>query len=100
MGQKSDHEDKTCFLCDRPLGRRVERHHAIPRLKGGKNTVLVHPICHRTIHATFTEAELAKTYHTRESLMSHPEIAAFVKWIAKRPPDFHAKTLKPVRRRK
>ena len=46
-----------CGLCDRPLGQRVERHHIIPKSKGGTETVPVHPICHRKIHKRFTNRE-------------------------------------------
>ena len=88
-----------CFLCDRVLGEKIERHHVIPRLKGGRETVLVHPICHRTIHATFTEAELARTFHTQDALRSHPDIKRFIEWVAKRPPDFHSRTAVPAKSR-
>jgi hypothetical protein len=43
-----------CWLCRRPLGRWVERHHPVPRSRGGRETVPLHPICHRAIHANFT----------------------------------------------
>uniref|UniRef100_UPI001952D452 HNH endonuclease n=1 Tax=Klebsiella variicola TaxID=244366 RepID=UPI001952D452 len=40
-----------CALCARPLGRRSEWHHVLPKSEGGRETVPLHPICHRTIHA-------------------------------------------------
>ena len=40
-----------CALCDRPLGRRAEAHHVVPKSEGGTETALIHPICHRAIHA-------------------------------------------------
>lgn len=86
----------TCFLCLRPLGSRVERHHPVPRSRGGRHTAPVHPICHRTIHATLTNKELERDFHTPERLRAHPEIAAFVRWVAGKEPDFHA----PTRRRR
>jgi len=81
-----------CFLCERPLGRRVERHHPVPKSRGGRETVPVHPICHRTIHAALTNAELARGFADAESLRAHPEIAVFLRWIAGKEPDFHAPT--------
>jgi hypothetical protein len=59
--------------------------------KGGP-TVLLHQICHNEIHATLSEAELARNFNTVEALRAHPRIARFVDWVAKRPADFHSKT--------
>lgn len=81
-----------CPLCGRPLGRRRERHHLVPRLKGGRETVELHPICHRKIHSLFTEAELARRYATVDALRSDPRIERFVAWLDGKPADFHAAT--------
>lgn len=83
-----------CALCGRPLGARVEWHHLVPKSQGGRVTAPVHPICHRTIHATLTNVELARTYADPELLRAHPDVARFLRWIADKPPDFSA----PVRR--
>jgi hypothetical protein len=87
-----DVQDDICPLCHRPLGRRRERHHLVPRLKGGRETVTIHPICHRKIHSLFSEAELARRYATIEALREHEEIARFIDWLRGKPPDFHAVT--------
>ncbi|MBV8685694.1 MAG: HNH endonuclease [Alphaproteobacteria bacterium] len=84
-----------CFLCGRPLGRRTERHHPVPRSRGGRETVPVHPICHRTIHRTLSNKALERDYAAPEALRGHPEIARFISWIAGKDPDFHAPTRKP-----
>lgn len=81
-----------CALCGRSLGRRVEWHHVVPKSEGGTLTAPVHPICHRVIHATASNAELARLYPTLEVLRAHPDIARFLAWIADKPPDFHAPT--------
>jgi len=81
-----------CALCGRALGDRVERHHLIPRLKGGTETVTLHPICHKKIHSLFTESELAARFNTIEALTGHPDVAAFIRWVRKRPADFHKRT--------
>lgn len=99
-GASQAESDSLCFLCGRPLGKRVEKHHAVPKLKGGRDTVRVHPICHRKIHATFSEAELARQFHTAEALRTHPEIATFVEWIKNKPADFHAPTRKGSKSRR
>lgn len=83
---------QSCWLCERPLGRRVEWHHPVPKSRGGRIVVPVHSICHRTIHATLTNAELARAYAEPEALRAHPAIVRFLAWIAGKPPNFHAPT--------
>jgi len=84
--------DPICPLCGRPIppGVAQSRHHLVPRLKGGKGgeTVLLHHICHKEIHASLTEAELAQSYTTITALRGHPRLERFIRWVAKRPPDF------------
>lgn len=84
-----------CFLCGRPLGRRIEWHHVIPKSRGGRDTEPVHPICHRTIHATLSNKQLEREFSSAETLRAHPEIATFLGWVANKHPDFQA----PTRRR-
>ena len=88
--------EEHCWLCARPLGRRIQWHHTVPKAKGGRETVPLHPICHRTIHANFTNAELARLGGAREAMVARPPVAKFVAWISDKPPDFHA----PTRRKK
>ncbi len=57
-------------------------------------TVAVHPICHRTLHAQFSNGELARIGGDVNALRAHPVIAKFVAWVASKPPDFHAPTAK------
>ena len=93
--------DLICALCGRPIPEGVaqSRHHLVPRLKGGKGgeTVLLHDICHKEIHASLSEAELARTFHTVEALRGHPRLAKFIEWVRRRPPGFLSRT--PGRRR-
>jgi hypothetical protein len=56
--------------------------------------VLLHHICHKEIHAALSEGELARRYNTIEALLTHPRIARFARWVARRPPGF----LSPARR--
>ncbi len=83
-----------CALCGRALGDKVEKHHLVPRLKGGTKTVPLHPICHKKIHSLFSESELASSFNTIETLTDHPDMAAFIKWVRKRPAGFHKRTRK------
>lgn len=91
-----DDADPICPLCKRPIppDARQSAHHLTPKLKGGKRgpTVRLHQICHTKIHATLSEAEIARSYASIEALRAHPEIARFVEWLAAKPPHFHART--------
>lgn len=85
-----------CPLCGRPIPEDAKQslHHLIPKLKGGKGgpVVLLHQICHNEIHASLTEADLARSFNTTDALRAHPRLAKFINWVSKRPPDFHSVT--------
>ena len=81
-----------CALCDRPLGRLVEQHHVVPKSEGGTQTVALHPICHRTIHAFVTNRELATSFSTMEQVRSREDVRRFLGWIASKPHNFCART--------
>ena len=85
-------EPPACALCSRPLGVKVEWHHVVPRSQGGTDTVPVHPICHRTIHALVGNADLARLYPTLDLLRERDDVASFLAWIADKSPDFSAVT--------
>lgn len=95
--------DLICPLCDRPIPKNVKQslHHLIPKLKGGKGgpTVLLHHICHREIHASLSEAELARDFSTIEALKTHPRLEKFIAWVGKRPPGFMSKVPGGMRKR-
>ena len=92
-----------CPLCERPIPSEVPQslHHLIPKLKGGTGgpTVLLHHICHKEIHATLTEAELARDFNTIEALRAHPRLERFIEWVAQRPPEFISRAPSLRRRR-
>lgn len=82
-----------CPLCKRELGLvRVEEHHLVPKSKKGKETVQLHGICHRFIHSTFSEKELATYYNTIERLLESEAIQKFVNWVSKKEPSFYIST--------
>lgn len=90
--------DLVCPLCERkiPPGQR-DAHHLVPKCKGGRDTEYLHRICHRQIHALFTETELARQFNSVDTLLAHPDIATFVAWIKTKPDAFMERTRKSQR---
>lgn len=79
-----------CPLCHRPLGVvNIDRHHLVPKTHGGKNQEPIHKMCHRKIHATFTEKELEKRFHTWESLRAEAPIKTFIEWVKNKDPALY-----------
>lgn len=90
---KSWHEETPepiCPLCERPIPTsQRDAHHLVPKSKGGRKTEFLHRICHRHIHAHFSETELARKLSTVEALLEQPEIQRFVDWVKAKPPEFY-----------
>ena len=61
--------------------------------------MLLHHICHKEIHARFTEAELARQFNTPEAIRADPRMERFLTWIAKRPPGFLSRVPGGARKR-
>lgn len=81
-------------------GASVDRHHFLPRSEGGREARWVHRICHRKLHSLFTERELARLYATPEAIRAHPEITRFVRWVARKHPEFWVRTATARARRR
>ena len=78
-----------CPLCDRVIpDEQQDAHHLVPKSKGGKITVCLHRICHEQIHATFTNAQLAKSFSTIDAILQDPAMQTFVAWVKSKPPGF------------
>lgn len=89
-----------CPLCERPIPpSQQDAHHLVPKSHGGAHTVVLHRICHRQIHALFTEAELARLYATVEALKQHEAVARFIRWVQTKPDAFFEKSRKSQRLR-
>ena len=97
----ADEAPVTCPLCHRaiPPSQR-DAHHLIPKSRGGTTTVVLHRICHRQVHALFTEAELERGYHQVDALRDHPAMARFLEWVRRKPDDFFERTRKSQRVRR
>ena len=98
MESSTETEDK-CPLCGRPLAEPTNRHHLIPMSRGGKGTptLTMHKICHSKIHAVLNEKELERDYNTIEKLQAQEELAKFIKWVSKKPPEFYDGSVKMKR---
>ncbi|NIP29502.1 MAG: HNH endonuclease [Candidatus Dadabacteria bacterium] len=84
--------NKICLICRRKLEQPFDKHHIIPKSKGGKKTILIHRICHSKIHSVLTENQLKNNYNTVEKIVSVPEINEFIKWVSNKPPGFYKRT--------
>ncbi len=91
---------ETCALCGRT--EELTEHHLIPKSQHKKNrtkkkfdrhemkekTIWVCLPCHKNIHKSISEKELADIYNAPEVLGAHPDIEKFTSWIKKKPPGF------------
>jgi hypothetical protein len=96
-----------CQLCgfEGPL----QKHHLIPqrtcrnKYKNAKddpgNHAYICDMCHRTIHAYFTENELRDSLHSIDSLKSNERFSAYLKWRSKHM-DYNSNSTKMSRSRK
>lgn len=87
----------SCWLCGRPTGKTIVWHHPVPKSRGGRDTVPMHPICQQTVTANFTNSELERHGMNVEGLLAEPAVRKFVDWVAKKDPDFTAGTTKKQR---
>lgn len=89
-----------CPLCDRPVPQSErDAHHLVPKSRGGAETVVLHRICHRQIHALFSLSELERQYRSVEALREAPQLARFLAWVRRKPDDFFERTRKSQRLR-
>lgn len=90
-------EPSDCWLCSRPLGKVTVWHHPIPKSRGGRDVVPMHPICQQTLIANFTNSELQRHALDVDALLANPSVRKFVDWVAKKDPDFTASVTKKHR---
>lgn len=83
-----------CELCGRELQVPFDKHHIIPKSRGGTKTILLHRICHSKVHSVLSEKDLRDTYNTIEKLKGHTEISKFIKWVSNKPAGFYKRTRK------
>lgn len=87
-----------CALCHRQVCERT-KHHLIPRSRrdarrrrvdpdraeAERQTVALCRPCHCHLHQVISERELARSCANLPGLASHPDVAAFTQWVARRP---------------
>ncbi|MEJ6595404.1 hypothetical protein [Parasphingorhabdus sp.] len=86
-----------CWLCGRPTGKTIVWHHPVPKSRGGRDVVPMHPICQQTLITHFTNSELQRYAMDVEALLANPNMRKFVDWVAKKDPDFNATIAKKQR---
>ena len=79
-----------CWLCGRPTGETVISHHPVPKSRGGRDVVPMHPICQQMLIANFTNSELQRYGMDVEGLLVDTRVRKFVDWVANKAPDFTA----------
>jgi hypothetical protein len=102
--QNSEHSaENRCELCGRPVGEdRLTRHHLLPRSRSRKmkrrrkgrqdlkrhdpgRTVALCGPCHRNVHVSIDNADLARGYDSVEALRDHPGVRRFTEWVKDKP---------------
>ena len=87
-----------CPICEREIPpAQMDAHHLIPRSKGGRETQYLHRICHRQIHALFTETELARRLNSADAIREHPQMQRFIEWVKNKPDGFYERVAKSTR---
>ena len=90
-------EIPACWLCGRPTGATIVWHHPVPKSRGGREVVPMHPICQQMLITQFTNSELQRHGMEVEGLLADPAVRKFVDWVAKKDPDFNATIAKKPR---
>jgi hypothetical protein len=79
-----------CWLCGRETGKIIVWHHPVPKSRGGRDVVPMHPVCQQTLIANFTNSELQRHGMDVEAILTNPNVRKFVDWVANKDPDFTA----------
>ena len=74
-----------CPICEKEMmpGPSVNKHHLIPKLKGGKKTLEMHKVCHGKIHSIWSENELRDVYNNAEDIRTDERMQKFIKFVRK-----------------
>lgn len=90
-----------CPICTRPMlddGVSTDKHHMVPKSKGGIETTRLHKVCHGFIHSQWSEKELASTLKDPAAILSTAEAQAFLSWVMKKSPGHVARSRRASRK--
>ena len=76
-----------CELCSREIVKGCEsKHHLTPKSNGGLqgSTAVLHSVCHKQIHALFTNKVLKNNYNTLEKLLDNVDVKNWIKWYTRK----------------
>ena len=88
MGKSTE---SICEICG--ASEKLTKHHLVPQLKCRKgnshlkndegNFLWICDLCHRTIHAYFSENELRDNLNTKDKLLQNERYSKYVEWRRK-----------------
>jgi len=84
-----------CSLCQRLVpAHLVTLHHLKPKQRGGKaeHRTPLCKLCHKQLHATYSNKELDQRLDTLDSLRQAEELQPFLRWIQTQSPDRNFQT--------
>ncbi len=73
-------------------GFSINRHHFIPKSRGGREMEYCHRICHDMLHRTWSNKELEKEFSDPEKIKADPRMQTFITWIQKKEPQFYIRS--------
>ncbi|KIG10627.1 HNH endonuclease [Caballeronia concitans] len=92
-------QEEVCALCGRPVPpSERDLHHLVPKSQGGRETAVFHRICHRQLHALFSEKQLAQQFSTVEALLADDQVRGFVEWVKTKPNGSYQRTRRSSRK--
>jgi hypothetical protein len=71
----------------------------VPKSRGGRETQTICQDCHHAIHATLSNKDLEREYHTAEALLAHEALSRMIAFISKQDPGGKVR-VRPARGRR
>lgn len=90
-----------CPLCSREMlddGFSTDRHHMLPKSRGGVETTRLHRVCHVFVHSRWTVKELEREYSDPAAILADPDARAFFAWVAKKDPQYYDRSVRASRK--
>lgn len=90
-----------CPICSREMlddGASTDKHHMVPKSRGGVATTRIHRVCHSFIHSHWTVKELEAEFCDPAAILAVPAAQSFVAWISKKPAQFVDRCIRASRK--